>query len=161
GHGAAAVERLAHRQRPPRDARAQGLALDVLEREVRPAVVLAERVERHDVRVVEARSRAGLLEESLDAAALHDGALDELQRHRAAEREVLREVDLAHAALAEEAANPEPADDRALGEQRIVPWVPHRAPAWSEPEADADRPVEPEPDVVAIALEEVDGGCDL
>jgi hypothetical protein len=94
---------------------------DVLEREVRPAIVLADRVEGHDVRVVEARGRAGLLEETLDAMDLHDRALDELQRDPAAERDVLREVDLAHRPLAEEAADPEVTDPRVFGEQRIWP----------------------------------------
>jgi hypothetical protein len=90
--------------------------------------VLPHHVQRHDVRVAQARRRTRLLEEALHAIAPHHRALDELQRHPPPERHVLRQVDLAHRALAEEPADLEVADARAFREQRVRSvrcWIPH------------------------------------
>jgi hypothetical protein len=80
----------------------------------------ADRVERDDVGVVEARGRARLLEEALGDVVLHDRALEQLQRDPAAERQVLGQVDLAHRALAEQAADAEVSHPRALGERALA-----------------------------------------
>ena len=49
----AILERLGDRQRPCRDARVEGRAVDELHRDERRAVVLVDLVDRDDVRVIE------------------------------------------------------------------------------------------------------------
>jgi hypothetical protein len=82
----------------------QGLSLEVLEREVRAAAVLAGAVDGDDVGVAERGGRARLVEEARDrAAARRCLAAHELEGHAPPEREVAREVDLAHPSARQEA----------------------------------------------------------
>jgi hypothetical protein len=98
-HGA---QRVAFGQRPLGQARAQRLAIEELEREIRPAFVTADRVERDDVRVREGRRGPRLLQESLDHTRRQSLAAHQLQRDPSAQHQVLREVHLAHRALADQ-----------------------------------------------------------
>ena len=80
----------------------QGLevgAVDVAHRDEQPAIDLAGVVDGDDVRVVEARRQPRLVQEPLaEALVLREALGQHLERHRAAQTHVAREVDLAHAA---------------------------------------------------------------
>src|SRR4030095_4294723 len=88
-------------------------------REVGEPVVLADREDRHDARVREARDRFDLASESLARAGEVDvlGA-DELERDAPAEGALLGEEDEAHAAAAELAQQAELAEP--LGEALLA-----------------------------------------
>ena len=95
----------------------EGLAGEVLHREVEPAGVLADEVDVRDVRVDDAGLRAGLAHEALAELRIAGERLGEhLHGDGAIEREVGREVDLAHAAGAEAALDAEVAELAAGGE---------------------------------------------
>ena len=74
-------------------------AVDVAHGDEQPAIGLARVVDGDDVRVVEARRQPRLVQEPLAEALVVREALGQhLERHRASEAHVAREVDLAHAA---------------------------------------------------------------
>jgi len=103
---------------------AQGLALDVLQRHVGEAVVLAHRVDGHDVGVVEAGGGAGLEEETVEGLLGADGGgMQHLERHLAAQLRVPRQVDLAHAAAVEQPQHPEVVDLLVLQQELAGPAV--------------------------------------
>ena len=94
------VERALGRQPAlPAQQRSHVAAVDEAHREVQLPVVLAGLIDRDDVRMVQGGGKARLLEEAAPEQ-LVPGQLgrDQLQRHRALEREVGRPVDNAHAA---------------------------------------------------------------
>ena len=87
---------------------AQGLPLEVFEGEVWRPVVLADGVDRHDVRVVEASRDSRLEHEAIEGLLVHQGGgADELERDLPAELDVTGEVDVAHPASTEEADDSE------------------------------------------------------
>ena len=98
----------------------EGVALDVLHHDERPAVGELREVEHAgDVLVAHQVDRAGLGEEPLEQlGAARARVQQDLDRDPAADRRVHREVDPAHAALAEQARDAVAADLAA--EQRIV-----------------------------------------
>ncbi len=80
----------------------QRLPLDEAHRQVRHALLLARRVQRHDVRVAQARHRARLLQEVRHhVRAAHVRPVHDLDRHVAFQRRFDRLEHLAHAALAQ------------------------------------------------------------
>ncbi len=72
---------------------------DELHRQVRIALVLTDRVNADDMRVMDARREAGLAQES--PPGLLVGYLEDLDRHRPVEHRVEPEIHDAHAALTE------------------------------------------------------------
>ncbi len=98
----AQAQRLGRRERAAREARVERVALDQLEDEVIDVALLADVVERADVRVVEARDRLRLaLEAGADLGLVRKVRRQDLHGDVAAEAGVLRAVDLAHAAGAQ------------------------------------------------------------
>ena len=90
------------RQRPLLQPIGQRLAFQVLHHEERRAVVLADVVERADVRMIELRDRARFAVEPLAELRVGGEALgQDLDRDGAIEARVARLVDLAHAARAD------------------------------------------------------------
>ncbi len=91
-------ERLVHRQPAhAADALLERLALDVLEDDVGPALVLPGVDHADDVRVRELRDRAGLAAEALELVGVRrDLAVHELDRDLALERLVERAIDRRH-----------------------------------------------------------------
>ena len=99
------LDRLVLRQ-PPDAAqqRREVLAVDVLHREVRPAVDLADVVHAADVLVGDLARDAHLVVELREARGIGgDGLGQELQRHGLVEAQVVGAVHLAHAAASEQA----------------------------------------------------------
>ena len=97
------VERLGERQRPPREPLGQRLALEPLHDQEVDAVLVADVVERADVRVIERRDRARL---ALEARApirrrAANSWRQDLDGHSPVQPRVAGAVDLAHAARAE------------------------------------------------------------
>ena len=112
------LENLAQRQLATLQALAQRFAFDQLRDDVARLVVIADFVNGQDVRVVQRRRRARLLQEAGDALGIGTQALEqELDRHRPAERRIVRLVDLAHAAAAEQGADLVTADGGAGGKR--------------------------------------------
>ncbi len=112
--GADRRERILDAQRAAGDALGERRAGDVLHREVQPAVVLADEVDVRDVRVLDASLCARFADQPIAARGVVRGrGRQHLDRDRAIEREVGREVDLAHAARAEEALDAVVAQARA------------------------------------------------
>jgi hypothetical protein len=86
----------------PADPLLEGLALDVLEDDVRRRAVLADVDDPDDVRVVELRHGAGLAPEALELVGVgRDLAVHELDRDLALEDRVERAVDRRHPAVAD------------------------------------------------------------
>ncbi len=106
--------------------------LDELVGDPAPAGVAAGVVDADDVRVLEPRRGPGLAEEPLHDPLARVGHLQDLQRHVAVEPRVIRLVDLAEPAVAEQLAELEPADrpERplapGLGPGGHLLGVPHR-----------------------------------
>ena len=113
------------------------LALDVLEDDVGPAVLLAGVDHADDVRVVELGDRARLAAEALELVGVRrDLAVHELDRDPALERRVERAVDRRHPTGADlgveaVAAVQAHADQRAHGVAPIVADVTQRSPSTS------------------------------
>ena len=98
------------------EALAEVLAVEELHGDVRRPVPDAVIEDLHDVRAAELRRGLGLaLEAGLRLGKLGDLALDELDRAGDVEREVRREPDRAHAALAELSIEPEALRDDHVG----------------------------------------------
>ena len=94
----------------------QGSPVDELHGVVVHAPLAADGVDRHDVRVVQAGGGLGLDLEPLQLPRVHRrGERQDLQRHAAAERELLGLVDDPHAAPADLAEDPEVAQDPRQG----------------------------------------------
>ena len=90
-------------QRPSRDAVAQCFAVDELGRDEPAAGDLADLVDGENVGVVEGRGRAGLVGEAAQPAGVaRERRRQQLERDLAIELALLREVDLAHAADAQQ-----------------------------------------------------------
>ena len=90
----------------------QAAALDELHGVEGHAPLAADRVDRHDVRVVQAGGGLGLELEPLQLPGVERrGERQDLQRHPAAQRELLGLVDDAHAAPADLAEDPEVAQE--------------------------------------------------
>ena len=99
--------------RKSRDHLRQALAFDELHRVVVDAAFAADRVDGDDVRVVERGGGAGFVLEAGELLLVeHRRERQHLQRDAAAERELLRFVDHAHAAAAELAEDAEVAELR-------------------------------------------------
>src|SRR5262249_38379184 len=93
---------------------AQGLAVEVLEREVGPPVVDPELVDRDDVGMAEAGRRARLLGEAAEAVVLRDAGLDQLERAGTPEPHVACRLAVAGRALADALLDLERADLQTL-----------------------------------------------
>ena len=103
GHADAGVDHFAQRHRAARDALAEVLALDELHGHEVDAVGIADLVDRDDVRVVERRRRARLALETAHALlVLGEAHRQQFQRRLAVQRDVLGEINLAHATRADE-----------------------------------------------------------
>ena len=88
------------------DERAQVVAVDVAHRQVEDAVLLARRVDRDHVRVVDRRGGLGLAHEAQpEALVLGQRGRDDLQRDDAVEGRLMRPVDDPHAAPARDAVD--------------------------------------------------------
>ena len=94
------LDGLARRHRPAPQPRGERLAGKELHHDERLAVVLADLVDRAQIRVAHARRRARLPQEASSRRVVR--ALQHLQRDLAPQLPVLREVHAAHAALADE-----------------------------------------------------------
>jgi len=119
-HLAHDLDQAAERHRARLRDRGERLALDVLHHDERPAVGQLRHVDdADDALVADQIDRAPLGEEPLEQLGVPRALIrQDLDRHAAADRRLHREVDAAHAALAEQARQPVTAD---LGaEQRIV-----------------------------------------
>ena len=85
----------------------QRFAFDVLHRDVRPALVLANFVNRENVWMVQRRSSARFLKEAATAILLRDVLRrEQLQRHHTLELIVVSFVDSAHATGADRFNDP-------------------------------------------------------
>jgi hypothetical protein len=112
GHLNRQVERATRIQRPPGDRRGQRLARHVLEHEVQLAVLVADFVQRRNVRVRERSGCARFLQESLAAFAVAgDRGRQHLDRDGATQPGIARAVHLAHPACAD------PVEDSVLPER--------------------------------------------
>ncbi|MEI2613620.1 MAG: hypothetical protein V9G21_00890 [Methylotenera sp.] len=94
----------------------QADAVDVLGGDVRLALDLADAVDRGDVRVVHAGERAGLGEQARAALGALLGVAQELERDGPVEQRVVAEPHRTHAALTEQADQPEVVEDLARGD---------------------------------------------
>jgi hypothetical protein len=102
GHVEPELEDLARRETIGRDPAAERLALEALHHDERAALVLADVVDRADVRVVERRGRLRLALEALASGLVLEVRFrQELHRHRAVKARVLGLVDDAHPAGAQ------------------------------------------------------------
>ena len=121
-------------------------AVEELHRDVVGAVPLAAVEDADDVGVLEAGGRGGLAAEALDELlVLGEAAVEQLQRHPAAELLVLGAVDVGHAARAEAVEHPvAPVDDRvALDALHLTPPAPAGLP-WRSARR-SPRPSRPAP----------------
>ena len=102
GEGGADAQRLEQRQGAALQHLGDGLARHELHHDEVRVVVALHRVDRHDVRVVERRGGAGLLQQPRAVVRI-GGAIgrESLDRDLAVEAQVARPVDLAHAPAAE------------------------------------------------------------
>ena len=97
------LERLVDRERALRQPIRQRLAFEILHDEERGAVLLADVVQRADVRMIELRDRAGFAIEALAELRVGgEGVGENLDRDRAIEPRVAGFVHLAHPAGADE-----------------------------------------------------------
>jgi hypothetical protein len=93
------AQRLVERERAPREAIGKRLAFEVLHHEERRALLLADVVERADMRVIEVRDRARfVLEAFTELQVSRDVRGQYLDRDGALQASVARFVDFAHAA---------------------------------------------------------------
>ena len=117
------------------DHRGQGLAVDELHGVVVHAALAADGVDRDDVRVVQAGGGLGLDLEPLELPGVERrGERQDLQRHAAAERDLLGLVDDPHAAAADLAEDAEVAQDAQLVEGSGAPGRPGGRPVrWRSP----------------------------
>ena len=98
---------LGHRQRPAGEASGERLALVVRHRDERLAVVVADFVDRGDVRVIERAGGARLPQQAGGGVRMADGVRgQELQRNPALEVRVLGKIDRTHPAGADVAEDP-------------------------------------------------------
>ena len=97
------LEPLHQRHRPLLEDLGQGLASDELHREGRgPLLGPFQAVDRHDVRVIELRGHLGFGQEARrQGPVARNVTADDLERDDAAEIEVVRREDIAHAARAD------------------------------------------------------------
>ena len=103
----AEIEHALERQRARRDLVLQRLAVEQLHHDEVLAVVLADVVDRADVRMVQRRGDARLAPEAFERLGVRGQiARQELQRDLTAEPDVFRAVDDAHAAAADAFENP-------------------------------------------------------
>jgi len=81
---------------------AQRRTLHQLHRQEDTVVVFLDRVDHHDVRMTQRRDRLGLAHEALTSLWLGDVLVrQDLERNLALELQILRQIHLAHAALAQ------------------------------------------------------------
>src|SRR5207244_1435025 len=107
---------------PAREQVRERLAGDVLHDDERTAVVLAGVVHLHDVGMRQPRSEPRLAYEALAEVAVTGEVLrEELDRNRAAELTVVREVDDGHSPVAERVLEPVPPIRNGLGAQSPSP----------------------------------------
>ena len=92
----AEVDRLMDLDRPMRQQLAQGLPLEQLHHEVRSALVLADVVDRADIRVVQRGSGACFGAKPLEGAGVHQIVRDELEGDGPAQANVFARVDDTH-----------------------------------------------------------------
>ncbi len=89
----------------------QALATDVLHDQVQLITRVAERVHVHDVRVLDGRHHPCLASEPVDHASVRRQSIrDDLDRHRAAEGGLGRQIDLTHPSSAQQANHLESRD---------------------------------------------------
>ena len=141
------VERLVERELAQlADALGERLAVHVLHDDAGLALALDEVVERGDVRVLEARLDARLVEEALDGAEAVARVRQRLDRHHAVDLRVDGPIHLSHPALAEVIDHAVFADDGALLERpfhnRKGPGAGGRGPGER---TGFDRPLAPDP----------------
>ena len=97
-------------------------ALDVFHREVAaPVGGLAEQVDVRDVRMAQGRGGARLPLEPREVVRLHRAAMEHLDGDVAVEPQVAGEIDLPHAAAAEQAGDLERSELRVRGEEHSGP----------------------------------------
>ena len=125
----------ARRPQPPR----QRLAVDVLHRDEQPARVVADLVDAHHVRVLEARHRLRLAQQPRAIALAVDLLAHDLDRDRSAELGVLAGVHDAHPALAEPRPDREVADHRLHARRHAREQVPAAARRARDRDTRADR----------------------
>jgi hypothetical protein len=106
--GAEQVERPLRVERSvPLEHTSEVRAGDVAHGDVQEVARLARLVDRHDVRVLEARGQLGLAQEALaEARVLGKARREQLERHLASEARILGEVHVAHAAASHESLDP-------------------------------------------------------
>ena len=116
-------ERLANRQRPfALDELLQVLAVDVLEHDELPPVLLAAVDHCDDVRMVEPGNRARLATEALRVFGIPRKVLvEDLQRDAAFENIVPRAVDARHTSLADELLDLVPLTDQLADHAALMP----------------------------------------
>ena len=111
------AQRVGKRQRATSQARGQRFARHVLHDHVRPAGRIgADVVDRADAGMIERSNRLRFLQQPPgDEVARPPSRVDELDRHIAAQRRVAGEIHLAHAARADQPAQPITSEFGALG----------------------------------------------
>ena len=110
-------------ERPVHEQRGEIVTGDEAHREEEHAVLLADALDRHDARVVEARREPGLAQEALAERRVEgERRGDQLERHRVPRRRITREIDDTHATATEHALEPEARPLHA----RARPVVDHR-----------------------------------
>ena len=115
------LHRLAPAERAGAHAVTEGVALKQLRNDVGRPVVVADVVDRDDVGVVQESGGAGLLLETAAAVLIgRELTVEDLEGHLAGEAQVLRAVDLAHAATTEERNHLVGADLRSRAEARLA-----------------------------------------
>jgi hypothetical protein len=96
-----------HRQATRREESGERVALQVLHDQVVDAPGRPDVVQRTDIRVVEIRNRAGFALEAMAGVEICRSVRKQhLDRHPSAESKILRAVDFAHAAGAQEGVKP-------------------------------------------------------
>src|SRR5690349_9024544 len=108
----------------PTQQRREILAVHVLHRHERPALPLGDVMDTTDIRMRDLPGGARLLAQTRDQAWIV--VAHELQGHRLAERQIVRAIDLAHAAAAEQADDPVARAEQRAGRERAMVDVPAR-----------------------------------
>ena len=106
GHFGGDAERLVLRHPPSREPLLQGHTGHVLGCQERPSLVIADLVDLADERMIEVRGRLGFMEEPPVLTFGHEPREQELQRDFAIEREILGQVNLAHAPVSKPGEDP-------------------------------------------------------
>ena len=110
------VEGFFRRQRLAVDSLPQGFAFDILRRHERDAVGFADFINREDVRMIQARGGARLLQKAAAAFIVrHIFGRQDLERDLAVQLFIVRFIDRPHAARAERLKNAIMRDGRACG----------------------------------------------